>query len=104
MDLAHQAPLSMEFSRQEYWCGFPCPPPGDLPAPGIQPTSPGMACIAGVFFTAEPLGEPSNGRVYVKLQWYYLLITRELFKTPSSLLIQYLLLVLMNVFITVLEN
>ena len=38
--VAHQAPLSMEFSRQEYWGGLPCPPPGDLPNPGIEPMSP----------------------------------------------------------------
>ena len=38
--VARQAPLSMGFSRQEYWGGLPCPPPGDLPHPGIQPTSP----------------------------------------------------------------
>ena len=37
--VAHQAHLSMGFSRQEYWSGFPCPPPGHLPNPGIQPTS-----------------------------------------------------------------
>ena len=37
---AHQAPLSMGFSRQEYWSGLPCPPPGDLPEPGVEPTSP----------------------------------------------------------------
>ena len=35
--VAHQAPLSMEFSRQEYWSGLPWPPPGDLPDPGIEP-------------------------------------------------------------------
>ena len=37
--LAHQAPLSMGFSRQEYWNGFPHPPPGDLPDPGVEPVS-----------------------------------------------------------------
>ena len=37
--VAHQALLSMELSRQEYWSGLPCPPPGDLPYPGIKPTS-----------------------------------------------------------------
>ena len=37
--VACQAPLSMGFSRQEYWSEFPCPPPGDLPDPGIKPTS-----------------------------------------------------------------
>ena len=35
--VARQAPLSMGFFRQEYWCGLPCPPPGDLPDPGIEP-------------------------------------------------------------------
>ena len=37
--VAFQASLSMEFSRQEYWSGFPCPPPGDLPDTGIEPRS-----------------------------------------------------------------
>ena len=37
--VARQAPLSMGFSRQEYWNGLPCPPPGDLPDPGIEPES-----------------------------------------------------------------
>ena len=47
---AHQAPLSMGFSRQEYWSGLPYPPPGDLPDPRIEPTSP-VSYIAGGFFT-----------------------------------------------------
>ena len=38
---AHQAPLSMEFSRQEYWRGLPFPSPGDLPNPGMEPVFPG---------------------------------------------------------------
>ena len=38
--VAHQAPLSMGFSRQEYWSGLPCPPSGDLPNPGIEPGPP----------------------------------------------------------------
>ena len=37
-----QAPLSMGFSRQEYWSGVPFPPPGDLPGPGIEPVSPAL--------------------------------------------------------------
>ena len=45
-----QAPLSMEFFRQEYWSGLPFPLPGDLPDPGIEPTSP---ALAGRFFTSE---------------------------------------------------
>ena len=40
--IAHQAPLSMGFSRQEYWSGLPRPPPGDLPDPGIKPVSPAL--------------------------------------------------------------
>ena len=39
---ASQAPLSMGFSRQEYWSALPCPPPGDLPDPGIKPVSPAL--------------------------------------------------------------
>ena len=40
--VAHQAPLSMRLSRQEYWSGLPCPRPGDLPNPGIEPGSPAL--------------------------------------------------------------
>ena len=40
--VAHQAPLSMGFSRQEYWSGLPCPSPGDLPDPGMEPRSPAL--------------------------------------------------------------
>ena len=40
--VAHQVPLSIGFSRQEYWSGLPCPPPGDLPNPGVKPKSPAL--------------------------------------------------------------
>ena len=53
--IAHQAPLSMEFSRQEYWNGLLFPTPGDLPDPGIAPASP---ALAGKSFTTEPPGKP----------------------------------------------
>ena len=43
--IAHQAPLSMEFSRQEYWSGLLCPPPGNLSNPGIDPMSPVAATL-----------------------------------------------------------
>ena len=46
--VACQAPTSMEFSRQEFWSRLPFPPPGDLPNPGMEPTSP---VLAGGFFT-----------------------------------------------------
>ena len=49
--VAHQAPLSMRFSRQEYWNGLPFPPPGDLPSPGIEPLSLMSPALAGGFFT-----------------------------------------------------
>ena len=41
--VAHKAPQSMEFSRQEYWSGLPFPSPGDLPDPGINPGSPALS-------------------------------------------------------------
>ena len=47
---ACQAPLSMGFSRQEPWSGLPCPPPGDLPDPGIEPESLISPALAGGFF------------------------------------------------------
>ena len=50
--VACQAPLSMEFSRQEYWSRLPFPPPGDLPNPGTEPASPPLA---GGFVTTEGL-------------------------------------------------
>ena len=53
--VAHQAPLSMGFPRQEYWNELSFPPPGDLPDPGIELTSP---ALAGRFFTTEPPGKP----------------------------------------------
>ena len=48
--VAHWAPLFMGFSRQECWSGLPCPPPGDLPGPGIEPMSP---ALVGGFFTTS---------------------------------------------------
>ena len=52
--VAHQAPLSMGFSRHEYWSGLSFSSLGDLPDPRIKPASP---TLAGRFFTAEPLGK-----------------------------------------------
>ena len=51
---AHQAPLSMGFSRQECWSGLPFPPPGNLPDPGTKPASPVSPASAGRFFTTAP--------------------------------------------------
>ena len=51
--IAHQALLSMGFSRQEYWSGLPHPPPGDLPEPEIKPVSLMSPVLAGGFFTTS---------------------------------------------------
>ena len=53
--VAYQAPLSMEFPRQENWSGLPFPSPGDFSQPGIE-----LGSSAGRFFTAEPPGKPDN--------------------------------------------
>ena len=54
---ACQAPLSLGFSRQEYWSGLLCSPPGDIPDPGIELMSP---ALAGRFFKTEPPGKPPD--------------------------------------------
>ena len=54
--VAHQAPPSMGFSRQEYWSGLPFPSPGDLPDPGMEPRSPALQADA---LTYEPAGKLS---------------------------------------------
>ena len=56
--VTHQSPLSMRFSRQEYWSGFPCSPSGHLLDPGIEPMSLISPALAGRFFITEPLGKP----------------------------------------------
>ena len=55
--VACQAPLSMGFSRQEYWSGLPFPSPGDLPNPGIEPGSPALQAGA---LSSEPPGNPNR--------------------------------------------
>ena len=49
-------PLSMGFPRQEYWSGLPCPPPGDLPDPGVEPRSPALQADS---LPSEPPGKPT---------------------------------------------
>ena len=56
--VALQVPLSIRFSRQEYWSRLPFPSPGDLPDPGIKPMSPVFPALAGWFLTAVPPGKP----------------------------------------------
>ena len=63
--VAHQAPLSMEFSRQEYWSGWSCPPPGDLPNPGIKPISLMPLELTSGFFTTNANWEAQYSIVYI---------------------------------------
>ena len=62
MDVTCQAPLSMKFSRQEYWSGLPFPSPGDLLDPGIKPGSPALQADS---LPSEPPGKPLQKRLLV---------------------------------------
>ena len=55
--VAHQVPLSIGFSRQEYWSGLPFPPPGDLPNPEMEPASFISPTLAGGFFITSTTWE-----------------------------------------------
>ena len=56
--IAHQDPLSMGFSKQEYWSGLPCSPPGDLPDPGVEPMSLTFLHWQVGSLPLAPLGKP----------------------------------------------
>ena len=56
--VAHQAPPSMGFSRQEYWSGLPCPLPGDRPDPGIEPVSPPSPALQADCLPLSHQGSP----------------------------------------------
>ena len=58
--VARLAPLSMGFSRQEYWSGWPCPPPGDLPNSGIEPAFLMSPALAGGLFTTSGTWEAQD--------------------------------------------
>jgi len=93
--VAHQAPLSLGFSRQEYWSGLPCPPPGDLPNPGIKTAFLMSPALAGSFFTTSTTREAHNGissvkvlncyAVHLKLMQYCKPIVRQLKKKRLNL-------------------
>ena len=61
--VSRQAPLSMAFSRQEYWSGLPFPSPGDLPDQGIKPVSPASPALAGRLFTTGLPGRPVKKQI-----------------------------------------
>ena len=62
---ALQAPLSMGFSRQEYWSGLPCPPPGDHPEPGVEPTSPESPGLQAKSLPLRHRGRPMKNSMEV---------------------------------------
>ena len=62
---AHQAPLSMGFSRKEYWSGLPCPLPGDLPNPGMEPTFPASPSLHVGSFLLSPRDVPGWRKAFV---------------------------------------
>ena len=71
--VTHQAPLSMGFSRQEYWSGLTYLPPGDLPNPGIEPTSLMSSALVGGFFTTSATWEaPILTRAFGFLSYFFL--------------------------------
>ena len=76
----HQSPLSMEFSRKEYWSGLPFPTPGYLPNPGIKSASPASPALAGGFFISEP-----PGMLVGRSQWGLCGGDKYLTSGPSSL-------------------
>ena len=63
--VAHQAPLSVGFSLQEYWSGVIFPPPGDFPDPGIEPMSLTSPALAGGFFSTSATWEAQVGDDYM---------------------------------------
>ena len=73
--VARQTPLSIGFSRQEYWSGLSCPPPGDGLDPGIEPTSLVSPVLAGRFFTTSA--------IWVALILQFCLYSVQLDKDPS---------------------
>ena len=85
---ARQAPLSMGFSRQEYWNGLPFPPSGNLSDPGIKPMSPESLALANRFFTTEPPGKSnslltglSNSKFFLLLNLFRIVLPMNFSKT-----------------------
>ena len=103
---ALQAPLSMGFSRQEYWSGLPCPSPGDLPDAGIEPASLMSPDLAGKFFTTSATWEAPGELIHlVIVSWpfqcphlgnTYLFEKRKLDEFLSDISSSYLRLGLLN--------
>ena len=84
--VAYQAPLSMGFSRQEYWSGLPFPSPGDLPDPGIEPGFPALQADA---LTCEPPGKPGEVKIELKFFQSPMLRGLSLFDLSGSSLVNH---------------
>ena len=69
MDCSQQAPLSMQFSRQEYWCESPCSPAGNFPHPETEPTSLMSPALAGRFFMTSTIWEAHS--VQLSCVWFF---------------------------------
>ena len=68
--VAHQAPLSMGFPRQEYWSGLPCPSPGDLPDPRMEPLSPGAPALQADSLPLSHQRSPRYVYIYIYMNWF----------------------------------
>ena len=87
--VAYQAPLSMGFSRQEYWIGLPFPSPGDLPDPGIEPRSPALQANA---LPSKPPGKSIYIYIYMYIYTYNFYIFKYILLYSYILNIHYYLL------------
>ena len=84
--VARQAPLSMEFSRQEYWSGLPFPSPGDLPDPGIEPSSP--ALWADSLYRLLHKGSPKREGIYVYISLIHFIVQQKLTQHCKAIILQ----------------
>ena len=89
--VAHQGPLSMEFSRQDYWSGLPCPPPGEFPDPGMEPAFLMSPALADRSFTSSATWEAHQEShlliLYAEYEWFTYFISSNSTTNP----LQYLL-------------
>ena len=81
---ACQAPLSIEFSNQEYWSGLSFPPPGDVPDSGIKPMSLSLPALAGGFFTTVPPGKPKECIQFSSVQFSRSVVSSSLWPHESQ--------------------
>ena len=82
--IAHQASLCMGFSRQEYWSGLPCPPPGDLPYPGMEPVSPASLAFACRLITASTTWEALCSKHIFEIELFIFYFASCLYLTKAE--------------------